>query len=147
MSRRPQRRAVSIAAVGGVALGLLLGGCAAGPQTRQQQTSEAQKSACRKRANEVYAKQNRDELYNSDTYQSDTRDSPFSTSGLPGITTRGLGGEYARENLVSDCLDDAAGNVGNSANDTPPVATGTQSTPGRLPRTLSPLAVPPPSSP
>lgn len=125
------------------AASLLLAACS-GAQPPGQQASAAQKAACRQRADEVYAKQNRAELYNSDTYQSDTRDSPFAVAGLPGITTRGLGGQYARDNLVSDCLNDAAGNVGNSAYDPAPAsAPSAPATPGRLPKSLSPLAVPP----
>jgi hypothetical protein len=126
----------------GLAGALAMGGCATPSPSGQQQASAAKKAACRERANEVYAKQNRAEVYNADTYQTDTLDSPFSTSGLPGITTRGLSGEYERQNMISDCLNDAAGNVGNSGNDMPQPAAAA-ATPGKLPASLSPLAVPP----
>lgn len=134
----PLRRAVAFGAL--AALLLAAGGC--GSRSSGQQASAAQKAACRQRADQVYASQNRADLYNSDRYQTTTRDAPFATSGLPGITSRGLGGQYARETLISDCLNDVAGNVGNSANDPPP-PTGERATPGSLPRSLSPLAVPP----
>ncbi len=138
MTRPWIRRAIEL---GAVALILLAGGCGSS-RSSGQQASAAQKAACRQRADQVYASQNRADLYNSDRYQTTTRDAPFATSGLPGITSRGLGGQYARETLISDCLNDVAGNVGNSANNPPP-STGDRATPGSLPRSLSPLAVPP----
>lgn len=61
-------------------------------------------TACRQRADEVYAKQNRAEVYMSDTFATSGRDSPYSTTALPGITTRGLSGQYERDSMVSDCL-------------------------------------------
>lgn len=138
---RPVRLAVSA----GVASVLLLAaGCARPAPDPQQQASAARKAACRQRADEVYTKQNRGEVYETDTYTTNTRDSPFATSGLPGITTRGLGGQYERDNMIRDCLNDAAGNVGNTPPEPPaPTTTGAAQTPGRLPRSLSPLAVPP----
>jgi hypothetical protein len=141
MTRPPIRTAWGAGALAIVLLGALQGGCAR-PAAPTQQASAAQKAACRQRADEVYAKQNRAELYESDTYQSSTRDSPFATTGLPGITTRGLGGQYERDNLVSDCLNGVPGNVGGDGGDPVPVS-GAAATPGRLPATLSPLAVPP----
>ena len=130
------RRAV----VFGVIACLWLGGCA-GSRAPERQGSAAQKAACRQRADEVYSKQNRAEVYRSDTYLTTTRDSPFATSGLPGITSRGLSGQYARDTLVRDCLNNTAGNVGSTLSETPTESARTA--PTRRPTSFSPLAVPP----
>jgi hypothetical protein len=66
--------------------------------------SAAARAACRSRADEVYLKQNRGEVYQADTYSTSTRDSPYTASGLPGITTNGLGGQYQRDQMEDDCL-------------------------------------------
>ena len=82
-----------------------LAGCGTPVQrSRSQVVSAADLTACRARADEIYNKQNRAEVYRSDTFVSDTRDAPYSTSGLPGITTNGLSGLYQHDNLVSSCV-------------------------------------------
>ncbi len=73
-------------------------------RSRAQTVAAADLSACRARADEIYNKQNRGDVYRADTFVSDTRDSPFSTSGLPGITSNGLSGLYQHGNLVSSCV-------------------------------------------
>ena len=79
-----------------------LGACAG----RQPATPRnlAALDACRERADEVFQKQNRADIYRSDVYATSGRDAPFATNTLPGVPTRGLSGEYQRENLVDDCL-------------------------------------------
>jgi hypothetical protein len=85
---------------------LLLAGCANRPPPNRATAATA--AACRQRADEVFARQNRAEVYNSDTYDSSIRDAPFASSGLPGITTRGLGSRYARDKYLDDCIRNAA---------------------------------------
>jgi hypothetical protein len=63
---------------------------------------------------------NRDEVYRQDTYATSTRDAPFAGAGGPGVPTAGLGGEYQREQMVSDCVRGGNGTVG-AAPDAPPV--------------------------
>lgn len=105
------RAACRLIATSGLLAAGLLGGCAAPQPTRSQTVAAADLSACRARADEIYNKQNRAEVYRSDTFVSDTRDSPFSVSGLPGITSNGLSGLYQRDNMVSSCV----GNSGAAA--------------------------------
>ena len=72
--------------------------------TQRSPSDIAALTACRQRADEVYAKQNRAEVYMSDTFATSGRDSPYATTALPGVTTRGLSGQYERDNMVNDCL-------------------------------------------
>jgi hypothetical protein len=59
---------------------------------------------CRKRVEAVYNARNPEQVYNQDNYLTSTRDAPFGTSGTIGVTTRGLGGEYQRQQMLSDCI-------------------------------------------
>lgn len=70
------------------------------------------RAACRQRVEEVYRMQNRGDVYLSDQYATSTRDAPFASSGVPGLPDRGLATRYTREQMVSDCLNSTAGNVG-----------------------------------
>ena len=99
----------NLAATALVVVPLLTGCGTPAPRSRLQAVAAADLSACRARADEIYNKQNRAEVYRSDTFVSDNRDSPFSTSGLPGITTNGLSGLYQHDNLVSSCVNSNAG--------------------------------------
>lgn len=87
-----------------IAAGLLTACGTPVQRSRAQTVAAADLSACRARADEIYNKQNRADVYRGDTFVSDTRDSPFSTSGLPGITSNGLSGLYQHDNLVSSCV-------------------------------------------
>jgi hypothetical protein len=92
------------------------------PTADRAHASAADLAACRGRADEVYLKQNRGEIYQADTYATGGRDSPYSTQGLPGITTDGLSGRYHREQLEDDCLnavDSPAAEVSNPASRMP----------------------------
>ncbi len=97
------RRVPHVLRVAGMALlaGSLVHCASRTPPTHRDVAALA---ACRQRADEVYQKQNRAELYRSDEFATSSRDAPFASTGLPGITTRGLSGEYARDVLVDDCL-------------------------------------------
>ncbi len=68
-----------------------------------------QAAECRARSEEVYKQQNRADIYQSDIYATSTRDSPFSTNGLPGITSQGLGAQYGRERALDNCYKASAG--------------------------------------
>ncbi len=96
----PSRPALCCGGLLAVMLGL--SACAGAPQ--RSSSDIAALTACRHRADEVYAKQNRAEVYMSDTFATSGRDSPYSTTALPGVTTRGLSGQYERDSMVSDCL-------------------------------------------
>ena len=81
---------------------LALGAC--GSDQSQSRASSAQQAACRQRADEVYLRQNRADIYLADRYATSTRDAPF--GGLPASNpSTGLSARYARENMVSNCLD------------------------------------------
>ena len=64
--------------------------------------SAAAVAECRQQADRVYNAQNRVELSTRDQ-----RDSPFAAGYNPGITTRGLGALYSRDNDVQSCLNNS----------------------------------------
>jgi hypothetical protein len=89
--------------------GLLAAGCTpAQPQTKAQASLQ---SSCRAQSEAAYNRQNRDLLSTRDT-----TDTPFSTSGVSGITTRGLSREYDREVQLDNCLR-AGGGAGAQSRD------------------------------
>ena len=81
---------------------LTLAGCGGAPRNRADAATSA---ACRAEVDRVYAAQNRGELS-----QRDQRDTPFAGSYLSGITSRGLGARFGRENQVSSCVATSTGN-------------------------------------
>ena len=89
---------------------VVAGGCAR--RAPVGDVSAADRAECRQRADVVFDKQNRAEVYRTDTFAGETRDAPFSTTGLPGITSSGLSGQYERANLLDDCLRARAGGIG-----------------------------------
>ena len=85
---------------------------ATGPGGAQSSRADAATQAfCRQRAEEVYTSRNRGALY-----QSDSRDSPFSASYVPSVTSRGLSDRYAMDEMVADCIR----NTGERSNPTAP---------------------------
>lgn len=107
-------------AASGVALSLalaLLGGCAGDPPVSH--ATAVERAACRQHAEEVYTMRNRQEVYDDDTYDTSIRDAPFAGAGLTNVPTAGLGGQFQREQMVSDCLNGGHGTVG-AAPDAPP---------------------------
>ena len=78
----------------------LLAGCNAAPQSRAQAATSA---ACRAEVDRVYAAQNRAELS-----RRDQRDTPFAESYNSGITSRGLGALFGRDNQVSSCVSNSS---------------------------------------
>ena len=91
----------------------LLSGCA--PSSRPR-ASGAALAACRQDVDRVYSAQNRVDLSTRDQ-----RDTPFAGSYLSGVTSRGLGSEYGRENMISSCLANSAAPAPAAA----PAGTGT----------------------
>jgi hypothetical protein len=75
------------------------------PQARADRQAQV---ACRQRADQIYAEQNR-----GAAYEADQRFSPFSSSYVPGITSRGLGERYGIDTMIADCVR----NTGNQAVD------------------------------
>lgn len=68
------------------------------PAQPMTKAARADYQACRARADQVFDQQNRATLS-----ERDTRDSPYATSGIPGITSAGLGSRYSRDSLVAGC--------------------------------------------
>ena len=95
-------------------LPLVLLGC----QTVKQSPAEIAKAqACRTKIDQITRIRDR-----SDLYRTDQRDSPFSSSYAPGITTRGLGTLFGRDRMQSECLrgeGDAAPDAGTGPAFTP----------------------------
>jgi hypothetical protein len=80
-----------------------LGACSATP-SRAAHATAAERVACRAHTDDVFSRQNRNAVYRSDSYSTDLRDTPFATSGMPGLTTSGLSQQYGIENTMQDCL-------------------------------------------
>ncbi len=90
-----------------VAVTLVTAGCQSAPRSRADMATAA---ACRAEVDRVYAAQNRAELS-----QRDQRDTPFAGSYNSGITSRGLGALFGRDNQVSSCVSKSSGpNAGGS---------------------------------
>jgi hypothetical protein len=89
-------------------LALGLSGCG----QPESHASAVERAACTRRADQVYMMQNREQVYQSDTFATSTRDAPFAASGLPDVPSRGLSGDYARDQMISDCVKGNAGNIG-----------------------------------
>ena len=88
------RLAVAVAVIG------VLAGCQNTPrQVSRNRASPAVVAACRAETDRVYAAQNRAEL----SYR-DQRDTPFAGSYNSGITSRGLGARFGRDNMEASCL-------------------------------------------
>lgn len=100
-----------LAFVVGVTGILAMAGCQSAPRSRADVATAA---ACRAEVDRVYAAQNRAELS-----QRDQRDTPFAGSYNSGITSRGLGTLFGRDNQVSSCVNKSSRlNTGASTVDT-----------------------------
>lgn len=106
---------------------LAAAGCSPRPQNAATRAADANYAACRTRTDAIYDQQNRYLLSERSTI-----DSPYSTTGLPGNTAKGLSRQFQRDSNMQDCLDNgtaAAGsgeegivNVGPNSAPTPPAA-------------------------
>ena len=90
MNSRTCRAALAFAAAG-------LAGCYHPPPPTRADT--VLKTDCRQQVEREYNAQNRVDLT-----RRDDRDSAFANSYNSGISSRGLGAEYHREQMVTDCL-------------------------------------------
>ena len=86
---------------------LFAAGCARPQQTAATRASAATAASCRSSANKAFDRQNRYLLSERSTV-----DSPFSTSGDPGVTTRGLTQRFDYDTNLQSCLSNAAGPTG-----------------------------------
>ena len=102
---RPSRTAMALLCL--AALPPALAGCTQSAAIARSHASAAAAVACRQRADQVYDRQNRADVYRSDTYETSTRDSPFASTGLPGVTTAGLSSRYQYAQLQDDCLNNS----------------------------------------
>ena len=89
----PARAGLTLLAV------LALGACA---QSSRPRASAAVVQACRQEVDRVYAAQNRVDLS-----VRDNRDIPFASSYNSGITSRGLGAQFGRDNQTQACITEA----------------------------------------
>ncbi len=87
------RRAIRSAGLAVLACGCTLG--SPGPTRADQQAI----ASCKAEADRTYLEQNREVL--SERSQTDT---PFSSSGMVGVTSQGLGQLYGRSNDIEACL-------------------------------------------
>lgn len=94
-------------AIAGMAAILEMAGCQSAPRSRADAATAA---ACRAEVDRVYAAQNRAELS-----QRDQRDTPFAGSYNSGITSRGLGTLFGRDNQVSSCVSQSSGSNAGAA--------------------------------
>ncbi|MGI4950657.1 MAG: hypothetical protein ACRYGM_02540 [Janthinobacterium lividum] len=85
-----------------VPLALLALGVSACSQPSRPRASAAIAQKCRMEVDRVYAAQNRVDLS-----LRDTRDTPFASNYNSGITTRGLGAQFGRDNMTQACVSDA----------------------------------------
>lgn len=93
-----------------------LAACQNAPPTAQERADQKTLAACRERANQVYAEQNRGAVYEQNNSLS-----PFSSSYVSGITTRGLGERYGHDTMIADCVrNTGAATPANSQPPTPP---------------------------
>jgi hypothetical protein len=100
----------------------VLAGCNPGPQpmTTQARATAATRAACRASTERSFNEQNRYLLS-----ERDTTDSPFSTSGVTGVTTRGLSQRYDYDTLLQNCLSSAGAGQANPTDLQPQPPTGT----------------------
>jgi hypothetical protein len=85
----------------------LVAGCQSAPRSR---AAAATTAACRAEVDRVYAAQNR-----ADLSRRDQRDTPFADSYNSGITSRGLGALFGRDNQVSSCISSSGASGGASS--------------------------------
>ena len=99
-----------------------LAGCAGPrPQTAQTRASAAARASCQASTEQAFNRQNRYLLS-----ERDTTDAPFSSSGVTGITTRGLTQRYDYETDLQSCLSSSrAGGAVPSIDSQPGPPTGT----------------------
>ena len=96
----------------------LLAGCTPMPQTTATRASAAAQASCRASTEASFNRQNRYLLS-----ERDTTDAPFSTSGVTGITTRGLTQRYDYDTQLASCLSESGSPSGTGIQPGPPTGT------------------------
>lgn len=86
----------------------LLAGCAGVPP-QQSHADRAAADACEHQADQTYLSQNRFLMSERSTV-----DTPFSSSGLPGVTSNGLPDRYGRDQQLASCLRENGQSVDNA---------------------------------
>ncbi len=112
---------------------LLAAGCTPPPPTSASRASAAALASCRTSTNQSFDRQNRYLLSERSTV-----DTPFSTSGDPGITTRGLTQRYDYDTQLASCLGASGASAGSGATSAPGVGITGDVPTGRDTTTLSP---------
>lgn len=79
-----------------VLAGCLLSACGGPPRTRAEQAAI---STCRQRADQAFMRQNRALLS-----ERDSMNTPFASNELNGITSANLGRQYARDEMMDNCI-------------------------------------------
>lgn len=99
-----------------------LAGCT--PLPPPSHAEQAAASACETAADRTFNTQNRYLLS-----ERDQRDTPFSVSGLPGVTSNGLGQRYGRDEQLAGCLRENSETTDTALSQS---ATGTRVAPGSI---------------
>lgn len=86
---------------------LALAGCS---QPDRPRASAAVVQKCRMEVDRVYSAQNRVDLS-----LRDTRDTPFASNYNSGITSRGLGAQFGRDNQTQSCINEATNGSASAA--------------------------------
>ena len=108
-------------------LTLLAAGCTPPPPTSASRANAAALASCRASTDSSFNRQNRYLIS-----ERDTSDAPFSTSGVTGITTRGLTQRYDYDTALASCLSASGGpETGASpvTSSAPPARQGTPTAP------------------
>lgn len=111
----PARSSSTLTALLGLAALTAIAGCS---QSARPRASAAATQKCRVEVDRVYSAQNRVDLSTRDS-----RDTPFASNYLSGITSRGLGAQYGRDNMTQACVNEAlAGSPAPAASGAPAAA-------------------------
>ena len=95
-----------------------IAGCAGPASQSPTRASAAATATCRASTEASFNRQNRYLLS-----ERNTTDSPFSTSGIPGITTRGLTQRYQYDTQLASCLAASGGAAQPASQPSPPTGT------------------------
>jgi hypothetical protein len=132
LTNLPTVRVAALGQMGALGLCLMaLSSCSAGPMggaggsvvgpsgaAAQGQANLETQQACRQRANEIFDQRNRGDIYAANP----SVNTPYSANYQPGITSRGLPGQFAYEQTQADC--ERNGARVDTAAPAPPVAKG-----------------------
>ena len=112
----PARSSSTLAGLMGLAALVVLAGCSQQPRSR---ATAAATQTCRVEVDRMYSAQNRVDLSTRDS-----RDTPFASNYVSGITSRGLGAQYGRDNTLQSCVNQALAGAPAAAGAAAPASTG-----------------------